>query len=87
MSFMPSLVFFSVIYAVFTHTILVYLPTFTIKHQPNVGEYAIHGSYESYGLCHVYPDFLALFVQVGSDRAGTSSATSGCFDRCNMRMT
>ena len=28
---------------------LVYLPTFTIKNQPNVGKYAIHGAYGSYG--------------------------------------
>ena len=54
---------FSVIYAVFTHTIhvwYIYLHLYTIQNQPNVGEYAIHGFY---GLCHVYPDFLALFFK------------------------
>ena len=39
---------------------LVYLPTFTIKNQQNVGEYTIHGWRGKYG--HVLRDRYFLFV-------------------------
>ena len=42
------------------HPCMVYLPTFTIKNQPNVGEYAIHGSY-SMGYVMSIPIFSRFF--------------------------